>query len=292
MGTEKRERQKANRAQKMAQQVVVDRKESRRRGIVGFGVVLGAVVVIAGLLWLTSGNDSKKASSATTTSSVPVSTAPPTTLPLKKLAFTYGTTACPAADGSAKRTLTFAKAPKDCLTPGKTYEATFDTTAGKVVVELDTTNTPGTVNNFVFLARNHYYDDNKIFRISPGIDILQSGSPKSQDGSDTGPGYALEDEGMMSADGSHGGYKYGPGDLVMARGSGPDSASAQFFFTTGPAASGLDSTGNYVLFGHVTTGLDVLKKIQASIKVTDQPFPGDGEPNPMVTIKSVTITEK
>ena len=47
-----------------------------------------------------------------------------------------------------------------------------------------------------------------------------------------------------------------------------------------------------MLFGHVTSGLDVLQKIQKSIKVTDQPFPGDGEPNPMVTIKTVTIAEK
>ena len=134
------------------------------------------------------------------------------------MAFTYGSTACPAADGTAKRTLAFAKAPKNCLTPGKSYEATFDTTAGKVVVDLDTKNAPGTVNNFVFLSRYHYYDDNKIFRISPGIDILQSGSPKSQDGSDAGPGYALKDEGLMSPDGSRGAYKYGAGDLVMARG--------------------------------------------------------------------------
>ena len=60
MGTAKRERQKANRAQKMAQQVVVERKENRRRGLVGFGVVVGAVLVIGGLLWLSSGNDSSK----------------------------------------------------------------------------------------------------------------------------------------------------------------------------------------------------------------------------------------
>lgn len=292
MGTAKRERQKANRAQKMANQAVVDRKEGRRRNLTGLAVVIGAVLVIGVLIWLTSGNKSDKAGASTTTTSTPASTVAPTTAPLSKRTFTFGTTDCPPADGTGKRTLKFAKPPKNCLDPGKSYQATFDTSVGKVVVDLDTKNTPGTVNNFVFLARNHFYDDNKIFRISPGIDILQSGSPHTQDGTDSGPGYALLDEGMMSADGSRGNYTYQGGELVMARSSGPNSAGAQFFFTTGSKASGLDSTGNYVLFGHVTAGLPVLQKIQSSIKVTDQPFPGDGEPNPMVTIKTVTITEK
>lgn len=78
----------------------------------------------------------------------------------------------------------------------------------------------------------------------------------------------------------------------MGRSYGPDGGGGQYFITTGPASVDLNSTGNYVVFGHVTSGLDVLQKIRASVKVTDQPNPGDGVPNPMVTIKSVTIAEK
>ena len=287
MGTAKRERQKANRAQKMAQQVVVERKENRRRGLVGFGVVVGAVLVIGGLLWLSSGNDSSKVSTTTTTSPLFA-----TTLPIVKQKFTFGKTPCPAADGAVKRKLTFASPPKNCLSPNKTYRATFVSTAGTFVADLDTKNTPGTANNFVFLARHHFYDDNEIFRISPNLDILQTGSPKTQDTSDKSPGYSLQDEGMISDDGARGAYTYRPGDLAMGRSYGPDSAGGQYFITTGPASVDLNSTGNYVVFGHVTSGLDVLQKIRASVKVTDQPNPGDGVPNPMVTIKSVTIAEK
>ena len=287
MGTTKRERQKANRAQKLASQVVQEKQDQRKRTFVGLGIVVVAVVVIGGLLYASQGTKSKKSATATT-ATVATSTSLP---PIKSLKFVYGTTACPPTAGAAKPTLKFPAPPKDCLTPGKSYTAEFNTTAGTFAVSLDTAQTPGTTNNFVFLARNKYYDGNKIFRISPGIDILQSGSPHTQDASDPGPGYNLKDEGPMAADGSRGGYKYSTGDLVMARGSGPDGASAQFFLITGPKGSNLDTTGNYVLFGHVSVGLDVLTKIQDSIKVTNQPFTGDGEPNPMVTINSVTITE-
>ena len=288
MGTEKRARQKANRAQKVAQQQVQEKREGVRRGIVGFGVVVALVAVIAGLIYVSSDHSKSSTAAGTTTTSAP--TAPSTTEPkLVATKFTYGTTPCPPTDGSAKRTLTFNAPPKNCLQPGKSYTATFDTTAGKIVVDLDTKKTPGTSNNFVFLARNQYYNDTKLFRVNSGIDIVQGGSPHTQDNSDPGPGYQLLDEGKFNADASRGNYTYAPGDLVMARTSGPNGASAQFFFVTGPNGSQLDAQGTYVVFGHVTQGLDVLQKMVTTAKV-DQT--GEGTPNPPVTVKQVTITEK
>lgn len=294
MGTAKRERQKANRSQKLANQAVQAKAEQRRKGAVGLVVVIVAVAAIVGLLLLTGNDkgDKKAKTTATTTAAAPVTTAS-ATLAARK--FTYGSTACPPTDGSAKRTLDFPAAPKNCLDAAKTYTATFDTTAGKVVVDLDSKNTPGTVNNFVFLARYKFYDNTKIFRANTGIDILQGGSPHTQDNSDPGPGYMLKDEGMFNADSTQGGYRYKPGDLVMARGAQRDGAGAQWFFVTGPKGSGLDAgqpiqnPGTYVVFGHVTEGLDIMQKILASSKVDTQ---GEGTPNPAVTVKSVTITEK
>lgn len=286
MGTAKRERQKANRAQKVASQVVQEKQDQRKRTFVGLAIVVVAVVVIGGLLYASQGSKSKKSATAATTTTVAPST---TVAPLKQATFTYGTTACPPTDGSAVRTLTFKAPPKKCLTDGKSYTATFDTSAGPVVVALDTTKTPGTANNFVFLASNKYYDGTTIFRANAGIDILQGGSPHTEDGSDPGPGYALQDEGKFNTDATKGNYTYAPGDLAMARSSGPNSASAQFFFITGPNGKNLDAQGTYVVFGHVSQGLDILQKMVSTAKVTDASTQ-DGTPNPAVTVKTVTIS--
>src|SRR5204863_8946034 len=66
-----------------------------------------------------------------------------------------GDTPCPKADGSSKRTSSFAKPPPMCIDPAKTYTATFDTTQGTIVVPLDTNKTPNTANNFAVLPPDH-----------------------------------------------------------------------------------------------------------------------------------------
>ena len=104
-------------------------------------------------------------------------------------------TACPPADGSGERKIDFNASFQNCLTAGKKYTATFDTTEGSVVVDLDTTKTPQTANNFVALARSHYYDGTTIFRTDVSIDIIQGGAPHTESPSDEGPGYTIKDEG-------------------------------------------------------------------------------------------------
>ena len=167
---------------------------------------------------------------------------------------------------------------------------------------LDTKDTAGTVNNFVVLSRYHYYDGSALFRLDQSIDIIQGGSPTTQSASDPGPGYTINDEGHFTTDSSgnlHGPYTYAAGDLVMARGAGPKSAAAQFFFVTGSAASALDSQGTYVVFGHVTQGLSILQNIlqneYAACPSTDAAC-GDGQlggvPKVPVIIKSLTISEQ
>jgi cyclophilin family peptidyl-prolyl cis-trans isomerase len=152
---------------------------------------------------------------------------------------------------------------------------------GNVVVGLDTTKTPTTVNNFVVLSRYHYYDGTSIFRTDTSIDIIQGGSPTTQSASDPGPGYTIKDEGS--------GYKYTLGDLTMARTSAPNSAGAQYFFCAGSACSELDSQGTYVTFGHATSGVPVLQKI---LSLNENQNNGlGGAPSQLVIVKSIKITE-
>lgn len=268
----------------------MERRLQRNRQLKALGLLLGALVVVALLISIFSGDDddtevSSEDTTSTTVTDEATSTSAgedvtSTTTGEDQGEFAYGTTPCPT-DG-AEPTTSFDAAFEQCIDPAKAYTATFDTSAGTVVVELDTERTPGTVNNFVSLVRSGYYDDTLLFRTDPSIGIIQGGSPTTDDPSDPGPGYTIPDEG--------GSFTYEPGQLVMARSQGPDSAGAQFFFAVDPAVSALDSQGTYVVFGQVTEGLEVLEQILASHE--DQPDnPLGGAPNPEVTVTTVTVTE-
>ena len=187
-----------------------------------------------------------------------------------------GDTKCPAVDGSQARVTKFEKAPPMCIDASKKYTATFDTTEGSIVVDLDTAKTPQTVNNFVTLSRYKYYDGTVIFRTDTSIDIIQGGGLTNTDD----PGYTIADEGN--------GYKYVEGDLAMARTGEPNSAGGQWFFVAGPKASALDGQGTYVNFAKVTSGLDVVKNILA---LSSGSGALGGVPSRNVIINSVTITE-
>lgn len=192
----------------------------------------------------------------------------------------YGTGECAPSAGLAEPVLEFDGAPMLCIDTSAPHTAVFDTSRGEVRVALDVTNTPGTVNSFVNLARSGYYDDTLVHRSAPSIGILQGGSPHTDDAADPGPGYTLWDEGT--------GFTYRPGQLVMARRNEPNSAGAQYFFTVTEDAGLLDGQGTYVVFGEVTEGLDVLSDILASH--VDQPGnPLGGAPDPPVTVNALTI---
>ena len=283
MPSAKRERQREGRQARAAAAAAEARRRQRIRTIRNFGIIVVVIIAVIFFLSLRSGDDKKPVA---TTDSSSASSAPP------PAAFTYGTGPCPNPDGSSPRTIDFTAAPKDCLDPGKTYTATFDTTAGQLTVKLDTTTTPGTANNFIVLSRYHYYDGTQIFRTAQSIGILQGGSPHTNSSTDKGPGYALPDEGfdynkLAAGTGSASGgpYTYAPGDLVMARTASANGAGAQFFFAVNDKTAGLNSQGVYVKFGSTTQGLDILQQILASAPADEQP------PNPAVTINKITITE-
>ena len=199
--------------------------------------------------------------------------------------------ACPAADGSSPRVIDFDGPHPMCIDPEARYVATFDTSEGEMRFELTPSETPLTVNNFVTLARWGYYDGTLLFRTDPSIDIIQGGSPHTNDNRDPGPGYTIPDEPAFEVDPDTGSlvgpYRYQPGQLVMARSAGRDSASAQFFLTTGPNTSKLDSQGTYVVFGQTDdAGLAVAQSI---IGLHEPGGPLGGAPSRDVTVHSVTI---
>ena len=279
MPSEKRQRQDEGRIARLEEQRMAAQRSQRGRQVKGILLLIVAVVAVAFAISIFSGDDETDVSAEDTTSTTAPDDSTSTTA-APDAPFAYGTTPCPEEGGAP--VLTFDAAFEQCIDPAKAYTATFDTTAGQVVVALDTKRTPGTANNFVALARSGYYDDTLLFRTDPSIGIIQGGSPSTDSPSDPGPGYTIPDEG--------GSFTYEPGQLVMARSQGPDSAGAQFFFAVDDAVSALDGQGTYVVFGKVTQGLDVLEKILASHE--DQPDnPLGGAPNPAVTITKVTIAE-
>jgi len=277
VGTEKRERQKAGRQARLEAAMAEQRKKEQRRRFITFGVL--GVLVVGGLwAWSAFGGDDGDDSAGSTTTTVATDTTA-----AADGAFAYGTTECAPDSPPDEPVIDYEDSFQDCLDPNASYVAVFDTNQGEIRVDLDTAATPGTVNNFVNLARNGYYDGTEIFRTDTSIGIIQGGSPHTNDASDPGPGYTIPDEGS--------GYTYAPGQLVMARTADPNSASAQFFFVGTDAAAALDSQGTYVVFGTTDdAGIEVINAILALNE--DDPSSGlGGAPSETVTINAVTIEE-
>ena len=167
----------------------------------------------------------------------------------------------------------FSACPPMTIEPLKQYLATLHTASGEVIIQLYADKAPFTVNNFVFLARQGWYDGITFHRVLPGS-IVQTGDPS---GTGMGnPGYLFGDEIDPSLRFDR------PGVVAMAN-AGPGTNGSQFFITFGPAPQ-LD--GGYTIFGQVLQGMEVL----AQLSIRD-PQPGIPLP-PGDSLISVTIEEK
>ncbi len=298
MGTEKRERQKANRALK--QQAVIRQARTDKMKRNGLRITLGiavALIAVVGIAWLggafDSDDDTLTGADPSSTDldefgdtlpagSLPTDTLPAATLPTDTVSHEIPAppadpSECPAADGSAAQQREFTAAPPLCVDPAKTYSALVSTSHGDFTVELDLAAAPITVNNFVVLARYHYFDDTVCHRIIPDF-VVQCGDPTASGSG--GPGYAIADE-LPPA----GAYQIG--SLAMAN-SGPDTSGSQFFVITGESGAALDPL--YSLFGQVTDGLD---DTLPALDAAGNPDPAANGVPPLeeVRIESVTITE-
>ena len=271
MGTAKRERQKANRQLGRQEQAKeVRRDKTKRMGLrLGIGIPLAIAVLWGIVLLVNRGNDT-----TTTPSTSTVAAATPVTAPGASI---KGETPCPAADGSSPQTMSFENAPPNCLDPTKSYEAVITTNKGEMTVALDAVNAPLTVNNFVVLARYHYFDDTNCHRIIPDF-AAQCGDPTAT--GTGGPGYTFADE--LPASGA-----YKVGSVAMAN-SGPNTNGSQFFIITG--ADGAALPPNYSLFGEITQGLDDTVK---ALNAAGNPDAAANGVPPLedIVILSVTINE-
>ena len=170
--------------------------------------------------------------------------------------------------------------PKQVLEEGMTYTATLQTSCGDIVIELLADQAPQTVNSFVFLAQEGYFDGQRIHRIDSSIDVLQGGDPTATGGG--GPGYSIPDE-LTGSD------TYGPGTFAMAN-AGPNTGGSQFFIITGEDGHNLDANPAYTVFGTVIEGLDVAQAIQ-EIPIQDPAAGIAGQqPAQAVYIEQVTIS--
>jgi cyclophilin family peptidyl-prolyl cis-trans isomerase len=155
------------------------------------------------------------------------------------------------------------------IDPDKKYTATIETEKGNLVLDLFAKDVPNTVNNFVFLARQGYYDGTTFHRVIPGF-MVQGGDPTGTGRG--GPGYSFADEFT--------GHNHEAGTLSMAN-AGPDTNGSQFFITY-VATPHLD--GRHSVFGKLVEGMDVLKSISPRDPSTAAE-PGD-------RLVKVTITEE
>ena len=133
------------------------------------------------------------------------------------------------------------------------YQVTLDTDRGEIVMELDPHLAPKTVNNFVALARDGYYDGLTFHRVVPEF-VIQGGDPEGSGRG--GPGYRFDDEPVKG--------EYTVGAVAMAN-AGPDTNGSQFFICIDDCRAKLQPL--YNLFGYVTSGIDVAQSVKVGDKI-------------------------
>ena len=174
----------------------------------------------------------------------------------------------------------YAQEPEMAIDVNKQYIATVQTNKGIFEIELLPKVAPKTVNNFVFLAREGYYNDIIFHRVIKEF-MIQTGDPLGQGFG--GPGYKFDDE-LGS------GISYEPGVVAMAN-SGPNTNGSQFFICSGADCKQLDMMPNYTIFGKVSKGMDIIQAI-ASVEVGQSPSGEVSSPAAPVLMENVTIAEK
>lgn len=164
--------------------------------------------------------------------------------------------------------------PSMIIDVNKTYLVTLHTTIGDITIELDTKNTPITANNFYYLSNAGFYNDTIFHRIIPNF-MIQGGDPQGTGMG--GPGYKFADEPISGS--------YTRGVVAMAN-SGPNTNGSQFFIMHADT----QLPPQYVIFGHVTSGLDIVDKIATAPTLQDGLE--NSKPVQPVFIKSTTILDR
>lgn len=170
-------------------------------------------------------------------------------------------TAPPEAEGG-ESVLQWSSPPEMEIDPLKTYEAVFTTAKGEFRVRLLAEQAPMTVNNFVFLARQGYYDNTTFHRVLPGF-MAQGGDPTGTGAGD--PGYTFEDE-------FHPDLQFDRAGLLAMANRGPNTNGGQFFITYGPTPH---LNGLHTIFGEVVEGADVVSNLRPRDPLKNPDYEGD-----------------
>jgi cyclophilin family peptidyl-prolyl cis-trans isomerase len=245
--TEKRARKRAQREARLAE---LERRRRRRASIRRTITIVVLAAVAVGIYFAAKPGPAKKAPPPK----------PGSQLALDAAAARAG---CPSKPTTPLKKTTYSSPPALTIDTSRTYTADVTTDIGSFTITLDAKDAPNTVNSFVFLAQRHFFDCDAFMRVIPGF-MEQTGSPnQSNGGPNSGPGYEFGNENSHPANG------YVLGDVAMANSATPNTNGSQFFvlavpegkpynpFTSDPSSIG------YSLFGHVTSGIGVVQKINA-----------------------------
>ncbi|MDF2717435.1 MAG: peptidylprolyl isomerase [Paenibacillus sp.] len=172
----------------------------------------------------------------------------------------------------------YAAAPAMTIDKEKAYQAKVTTNKGSFTIELFAKDAPKTVNNFVFLANDRFYDGVVFHRIVESF-VAQTGDPTGTGRG--GPGYIFADE-------LNNGHKYEPGIIAMAN-AGPNTNGSQFFICTGPDCAELNAEPLYTIFGKVIEGMDVVGAIASTPVELSQQYGDMSKPKEAVSIERIDI---
>ena len=279
--TKEQERARARRRHEAAQKTQKPPVGDSARDKQVFGVILAVIVIVAAVIavphFISNRTDSPTPAAASTAGATGQAPNAAGLAEGQKLA--AGCEKPPALQAKPKQ---FPKVPDKTAAAGKTFMAKVATTCGEIDFELDGAKAPQTVASFNSLAKEGYWAPSPCHRVtSEGIFVLQCGDPTGTGSG--GPGYTFGIENAPT-DGV-----YPAGSLAMARTQEPNSNGGQFFITYEQSKLPTDG-GGYTIFGKVTKGLDIVKKIAAN-KATGA-NPADGTPVSPISILSVNVTEK
>jgi cyclophilin family peptidyl-prolyl cis-trans isomerase len=250
----KRERQRLNREARRQLEEQLARRRRTFKTARNFAIIAVPVLAVGVILAASSGGDDEK-KAISDVSCRNVATAP------------------------APKDTTFPQAPATAIDPAKTYTASVETNCGSFDIQLAAAQAPQTVNSFVFLAREGFYDGLPFHRVAKGF-VVQGGDPKG-DGTG-GPGYTVPDEPPVDG--------YQKGSVAMAN-SGPNTSGSQFFVVT--SDEGAQNLGGppylYSILGQVTSGIEIVEKLDSFGSTA--PDPSQQQPSRVLVIDKITITE-
>jgi peptidyl-prolyl cis-trans isomerase B (cyclophilin B) len=288
----KRDRQRANRAAKVAAQREAARKRRNRNlmlGVAGVAIVIAAIAVFSAVGedapgttaafadpddFATDSTDAETSNGEDGADDAGATTSPAAPANSEYAAFRSQPTACGGEPSSPANELSFG-GPEDLGLSG-TVDATIETSCGPIEIQLDADAAPETVNSFAFLANQGYFDGTACHRISPGF-VVQCGDPTAQ--GTGGPGYTIADEFPEE------GFVYETGVVAMAN-AGAGTTGSQFFIVTGDASF---LPASYSVLGQVVGSEDTLAALDAVPVGPNLQGSEISRPEEAVYIESVTV---